>query len=55
MKKGSKDKKSFYANEGILIGVFTKKPEISQGNTSYIFGEDAKRRSKRVRKIRKCS
>ena len=28
MKKRSKEKKSFYANEGILIDVFTKKPEI---------------------------
>ena len=28
MKKRSKEKKSFYANESILIDAFTKKPEI---------------------------
>ena len=28
MKRRSKEKKSFYVNEGILIDAFTKKPEI---------------------------
>ena len=46
MKKGSKEKKSFYADEGILIDAFTKKPEIPQGSSGSIFGEDAKRESK---------